>query len=175
MEIVGQVLPVLGYVFATAWVAVLIHEAGHYLAGLAVGLPARAMRIRLKPSPPHVALRDGERWLAPDDRGYIAAFIQHRDSAVAAWFFIAGGFIVETAAMLTLAFATQGVGSLPVIVLITSTAILLLYLVADGLGFLRSGQPTGDAGAMWQIGRAGTIGLLAALLGARGAALVLVW
>ena len=170
-----QVLVVLGYVAATAWVAVLVHEAGHYLAGRVVGVPARAMRIRLTTAPPHVALRDEERWLAPDQSGYIGAFTRQRNSAAAAWFFIAGGFVVETAAVLAAGFALQDAGTVAPIVLLTSTCILLLYLGADVLGSLRGGQPYGDAGAMWRLHAGGTVLLLAAALAGRAVVLALVW
>ncbi|ROR74499.1 hypothetical protein EDD31_2917 [Bogoriella caseilytica] len=171
----GAVWPALGYIAATVWMAVLIHEAGHYLAGLAVGLPARAMRIRLRPAPPHVALRDGEQWLSPEDRAYVPAFVQYRESAPAAWIFIAGGFVAETVAMVGLALATQAVAGLPAIVLLTSTAILLLYLAGDVIGSARSGEPTGDASALWRLSKAGTLTLIAVLLGARALALMMVW
>lgn len=62
MDVVYIVL----WVFAALWAAVLIHEAGHYLVGLLVGVPPKAMAIRLE-RPPYIALRDGDDWRAPDD------------------------------------------------------------------------------------------------------------
>ncbi|UJH70374.1 M50 family metallopeptidase [Ornithinimicrobium sp. INDO-MA30-4] len=82
-------LAVIGYAALAIWVAVIVHEVGHYLAGLAAGVPARAMRVRME-APPHVDLGDGEVWLSPDDEEYVEVFRQYASSAGAAWLFVAG-------------------------------------------------------------------------------------
>jgi len=44
---------------AAYFAIVTVHEVGHYLAGLLIGIPRRDLRIRLLCFPQHVALRDG--------------------------------------------------------------------------------------------------------------------
>ncbi len=73
------------FAFYAACVAVLIavHETGHYLAGLAAGIPARDMRIRLLRFPQHVELRDGGEWVSPvaDIQRYIDLVWRHLKTA----------------------------------------------------------------------------------------------
>lgn len=56
------------------FVLIAVHEAGHFLAGLAGGIPVSQMRIRLLTFPQHVALRDGDEWVSPvrDLERYVA-------------------------------------------------------------------------------------------------------
>lgn len=48
----------VSFLFYAACVIVLIaiHESGHYLAGLALGIPAKQMQLRLFTFPQHLAV-----------------------------------------------------------------------------------------------------------------------
>jgi hypothetical protein len=52
-------------ILVLVFVLIAVHEAGHYLAGLMGGIPARDMRLVLFAFPQHVALRDGQEWVSP--------------------------------------------------------------------------------------------------------------
>lgn len=167
-QVVLYALAAVGF----AWLTITVHEYGHLAVGRAAGVPAGDIRVRYTPSPPHVALRSGEQWLAPDDPGYADTFQEHRAGVRAAWVFVAGGFLLESvlavggaAALTPVAPATAAVW------LGTSTVIFLAYVVVDLLGRARAGAPTGDTSAMLAIhGPATIVPLLVMVLG-RGLAL----
>lgn len=69
-------LAVLGF----AWLTVLVHESGHLLAGRLFGVPSSRIRIVLG-NPSHVALREGDRWISPEDPDYVQAFRSHREES----------------------------------------------------------------------------------------------
>ncbi|MBK8091200.1 MAG: hypothetical protein IPK32_04210 [Verrucomicrobiaceae bacterium] len=98
-------MPWMLAVWSVAYFAIVaVHECGHYLAGLAVGVPRRNMRIRLLTFPQHVALRDGDEWGSPADTDrYIRPAEPLMPTAATAFIFVAGGFILETATLLLLA------------------------------------------------------------------------
>jgi hypothetical protein len=55
---------------------IVIHEIGHFLAGLAGGVSPRRMKIVLLRYPFHVALREGDQWLSPTDGTLYASAAQ---------------------------------------------------------------------------------------------------
>jgi hypothetical protein len=66
---------------ACIFVLIAIHEAGHFLAGWVGGIPVSAMRFRLLTFPQHIALRDGDEWVAPFDlERYVAVMQRHLGS-----------------------------------------------------------------------------------------------
>lgn len=79
------------------FVLIAVHEAGHYLAGLNAGIPARDMRIVLFAFPQHVALRDGDSWVSPTQNinRYIEVSRRYLWSRSGAFGYVAGGVIVE--------------------------------------------------------------------------------
>ena len=87
---------------AIAFTLIAVHELGHYLAGLAVGIPRDAMRIRLLRFPQHIAIRDGTEWVSPmaDMARYIHLTRQHLTSRARAFAWIAGGLLLETTFLL---------------------------------------------------------------------------
>lgn len=167
-------LAILVYALVTVWVAVMVHEVGHFLIGVVVGVPARSMRVRIV-RPPHVALRHGHEWLSPDDPRYIETFRSHAPSAPAAWLFVAGGFLLETA--LTVGVVHVLAGAAPqvgLVIIVATTGLLVLYVMSDLLGSRRPGRPTGDLSALLRISVVATIVLLGALTWARVYAIGLV-
>lgn len=132
---VADLLPFLAVVPAVLgllWASVVVHEAGHYLLGRCVGVPASDMKIHLG-RPSYVALRHGQRWVSPDDEGYIPAFVQHAPSRPAAWSFVTGGFLIETGVvqLLVLALAVQDLRGVALLVLGASSVIFVLSLCSS--------------------------------------------
>lgn len=158
-----------------ALLLVVVHEVGHHIVGRLAGLPAHSARIVVSRFPPRVELAQGERWLAPDDPGYVEAFRRRCDGRAAAWWFVAGGFVVETTALLAVAGIAAGLGEPSVVrfVALISLQILAVYLIAD-LATLRSGS-RGDASSMWLIARDPTLLLIAALIALRVGLIAATW
>ncbi|KAA9394116.1 hypothetical protein FCK90_08305 [Kocuria coralli] len=152
LDIVASLF-VIAVVLGVLWASVAIHELGHFLAGLAVGVPREAMSVRLR-NPPHVALLapdDGGTWLSPDHPDYAETFRGYNPSERAAWVFIAGGFLVETSAVVAVAGLVHDLGTLPVVLTGASTALVVFYLAADLVLSTVRKRPCGDASAMWRI------------------------
>lgn len=95
-------LPLMLAAWIVAYFAIVaVHECGHYFAGLAIGVPRRNMWIRLLTFPQHVALKDGDEWVSPADTDrYIRLAAPLMPTTATALLFVAGGFILETAALL---------------------------------------------------------------------------
>lgn len=148
-----------------------VHEHGHRLAALSAGVPRTEVRVVLDARPPHTALRDGARWLAPDDDGYQASFRRHQPGLWWAWTFVAGGLIVETLATSAAALALVAVGADEVAeVLAATTLVLFLVYLAGDLGLTwRRRTPAGDHSALWGIHRAATVVLLGLVTAAKTA------
>jgi len=168
LDIALLLLALLG----AAWGTIVVHEGGHYLMAFSFGVPAGSRRLRME-RPPHVALRQGDRWLSPDDPQYASAFAQHNPSMFAAWMFVAGGVLVETVLMLFIAALCRGFGSLSLVIVGASTALLLMYLVADVALSLQRRRPYGDFGAMFTIARGPTVVTIMVVLLVRTVAIFL--
>jgi len=128
---------------------VAAHEFGHYLAGLLIGIPAHRLKIRLLTFPQHVALRDGDEWVSPVqiDR-YIELAMPLMPTTGRALAFVAGGFILETAALLL--WVTQ---RLPLYRLAAPMAVAMtaIYLLMDVATYLRTRKASLDFSAMCSI------------------------
>ncbi len=137
-------------IWAVAYFAIVaVHEVGHYLAGLAIGVPWRRMRIRLFTFPQHVALKDGDEWISPvqTDR-YLKLAEPLMPTTASALIFVAGGFLLETASLLLWA-----VLRLPFYNATSRLALgmTLLYLVFDAAIFLRTRKAGMDFSALCSI------------------------
>jgi hypothetical protein len=139
---------------------VSVHEAGHYLAGRAAGIPAAEMRIRLLTFPQHVALRDGERWVPPFDLGpYLAVMRRNLRTAPRLYLYTAGGMLLETAFMLAVCVLALRWGQqwLALLVAGMSLGILLVYLAAMNVPMaIRRGHPWGDVSGLWWLAKTPT-------------------
>jgi hypothetical protein len=92
-------LPVSVHV-AIAIGTIIVHEAGHFLAGLLAGLPAGNMKIVLHRYPFHVALRDGDAWRSPVEDAVYAEVAERLIPRTGALFlFVSGGLMVPTVAV----------------------------------------------------------------------------
>lgn len=62
-----EFVAILLFYAACAFVLIIVHESGHYLAGLVGGIPARDMRMRLFCFPQHVVLRSADHWVSGEN------------------------------------------------------------------------------------------------------------
>ncbi len=82
------------FYLAIVFVLIAVHETGHFLAGITSGIPASHMRIRLFCFPQHVAIKDGDGWLSPNQEEitrYIELTRGYFTSKAAAFRWVAGG------------------------------------------------------------------------------------
>ncbi|MEE8599467.1 hypothetical protein [Euzebya tangerina] len=158
MAVVGNLLAGIGFV----WLLVVVHEYGHVFAGRSLGVPADHIRVELSSPPAHVALRDGDTWLSPDEPGYQAAFQRFNPSGDAAWLYVAAGLGAETVLAVAAAASLIAVGldGASTTLLIASLLLGAGYLLVDVLGTARAGRPTGDHSAMWAMRRLPTAALV---------------
>ena len=158
---------------ACYFLLVSVHEAGHYLAGWAAGIPAAEMRIRLLTFPQHVALRDGDRWVPPFDLGpYLAVMRRHLLTTPRLYLYTAGGMLLETAFMLAVCVLALRWGQqwLALLVAGMSLGVMLVYLVAMDVPMaIRRGHPWGDVSGLWWLAKAPTAVLILGMLMIRGA------
>jgi hypothetical protein len=143
-------------VLALVFVLIVVHEAGHYLAGWAGGIPPRAMRLVLFAFPQHVAVLDGDVWMSPvrDIRRYIETTRRYLSTRSAAFCWVAGGMALESAFTAALWGVAMGAGYRGV----ASWAVgvfLAMYAVNVGLmdlpWALRYRCAVGDTSGLWQI------------------------
>lgn len=197
-------ISVIVAVIGILWASVLVHECGHYLAGRTVGVPGHCMQVRLEnpphvalkarqgPSgvgasprqPGQVTSTFGSAsldsddgmppWLSPDHPGYIDAFMSHNPSSRAAWWFVAGGFVVETAVVVMVAGLLSGFGTWPVVVLGASTGLLVAYLIGDVVLSAWRKRPYGDVAVMWVLAPSLTVVMILMVLALRVLVLLLI-
>ena len=149
-------------VFYAGCVALLIvvHEVGHYLAGLIAGIPAGNMRIRLLRFPQHVDLLDGSDWVSPVghiDR-YTSVLWQYLKTTQRVYGYVAGGLIFETAFTVFVSLVMLAV-DLPKMAIAISGLSLFMFLpwaIIDGMSISR-GKVTGDLSGLWLLARNPTI------------------
>ncbi len=161
-------LLIVGLVFAL----ITVHEAGHYLAGLMGGIPARDMRLVLFAFPQHLAVRDGDEWVSPvrDIRRFVEVTRRHLHTRWAAFRWVAGGMILE------LAFAAAVWGAAlwngyPAVAFWTACVSLGMYAINVGLmdlpWALRYRCAVGDTSGLWQIARVPAVLFSAVMVASR--------
>lgn len=151
---------------------IVVHEAGHYLAGVAAGIPARDMKLVLLRFPQHVAVRDGEKWVSPvsDMERYISVTRNHLRSRKAAFLWVAGGMVSELA--FTGAFWRVAVWlGYPAVAFWAACVSLSMYAVNVGLMDLplavRYRHVAGDTSGLWHIAPVSAIFFSALMVGCR--------
>lgn len=165
MGIIWSVIATIMAVLGSSWYSLVTHEWSHYVAGRLAGVPSQCIRVRMRPHPPHVALHDGQEWLSPDHRRYVDAFCMYQPRVGWAWAYVAAGtvgglLLVVVAAAVLVAF---GLVIMALILVGTSAAMTLAYVVGDVLLTRRRESPAGDFSGMWQISKAGTSVMLIAV------------
>ena len=153
---------------------VLVHECGHVVAGLLVGVPRRAMRIVLR-GVPHVALTDGERWLSPMEReAYVRVFSRYCRTRVGALVYVSGGFAVEAVVVVAAALVAVLLGAERLALTIALVSLLLsgVYVALDLVASAWKRRPLGDAATMWTLMPDAGSAILAVSFLLRGGALL---
>jgi len=138
-------------------VALVVHELGHVLAGLALGLPRSAMAVRPGFPVSRVVLRNDLGPVGPWDRTRYRRLLP---TARVEFFFTSGGMIVQTLAALVVSVVLALFGNLDRFVgrlVLVSVPLLMGYVVLDALLTRRSGRPQGDASLLWRLSPAATI------------------
>lgn len=153
MDLVGG----LGF----ALLLIVVHEYGHLGIGRLLGVPADSIRVDLGGSPPHVALRDADRWISPKEGDYAEVFQRHCGDIRSAWTYIAGGAAVESAFALTLIVALNAFGAHDVAIVLSwaTAALFAAYLVGDAAVTASRGGVSGDWSAMFAVHQVATIAL----------------
>lgn len=170
ITVVLSVVSGIGFI----WLLVIVHENGHYLFGRVLGVPAEDMRVEITGNPPHVALRDGDRWVPPMDESYAEIFQRHCPSLRAAWLYIAGGVIGETVVALVMicVLVAIGIGGAAVILAWSTTLFFVAYVLGDLAISLSRRMATGDWSAMYTVHPGSTFGLLIGAGAAKAAPLL---
>ncbi len=148
-------ITILALCLVSLFIIIPIHEFGHYVAGIFIGIPVRSMRIRLFTIPPHVALRDNESWVSPWDYvRYVSLsrqYLKYRSQAI---IYISAGLLMQTAvfAGAVIALAASGQSKL-YLAPITGAMLgmLLSYLMIDLSLTRKHGRPSGDYSGLWVI------------------------
>jgi hypothetical protein len=139
------------------WAVILVlHELGHFLAGVCLGVPRRKMMIRLFTWPPHVAIADGPEWIHPirQHARYASVAKRYVRGRAGAILFIAGGVIGQTIGFvaLMLVLARLGLPRYWYTPLTLSVVFpLCFYIISDVLQALRTQKPQGDFSALWRL------------------------
>jgi len=143
-------------IVALVFVLIVVHESGHYIAGLMGGIPARDMRLVLWVFPQHVAVRDGHDWVSPlrDIRRYVEVTRRHFNSRGAAFRWVAGGMTLELAFTVVLWGAAMGTGYRWAAFWAACVSLAMFAInvgVMDLPWALRYRCAAGDTSGLWQI------------------------
>lgn len=174
---VAEFLTTALWVILTAWLCILIHEYGHIVLGRLVGVPRRSMLLNFR-GVPHVALWDGHNWKAPDDEGYAKVFTaRYNSTSTGAWWFIAGGFLLESVTVVTSCLTITFLISpeLGLIILSTSSIIFVAYILLDLFASIFREGTYGDTSGLLSISTPRTLALLIVLIAVRAACIALVY
>jgi hypothetical protein len=143
-------------ILALVFVLIVVHEAGHYLAGWACGIPPCDMRLVLLAFPQHVAVRDRDVWVSPvcDIRRYIETTRRHLSTRAAAFGWVAGGMALESAFIAVLWGAAMWAGFHGVAFRAAGVS-LAMYAINVGImdlpWALRYRCAVGDTSGLWEI------------------------
>ena len=136
-----------------------------------LGVPADSLRVELGANPPHVALREGDRWVKPMDDEYTEIFQRRCPRAWQAWSYIAGGEILEAIGALALIVTLNffGASEVAIVAAWAAAALFAVYVVADTIISSTRGQISGDWSAMFVVNRVAAITLAIALAAVKAA------
>jgi len=155
---------------------IAVHETGHFLAGLAGGIPFGEMRIRLLTFPQHVALRDGEEWVTPFAlERYVAIMQRHLGSGARLFLYTAGGMLLGTVFTVAASVLAKEAGFSGIAIMIAAQSLgmgLIYIFVMDLPMALRRGYPWGDVSGMWFIAKIPTVVFVSGVLTVDG---LLLW
>ena len=159
---------------AVAYVAIVVglivvHELGHYTAGLIAGVPPRLMKVVLVRYPFHVALRDRDAWRSPAEGAAYAGLLQRLiPRSEALLLFASGGLILQAigATAFVAAFSALGDGGLAFFAATYSAGLVAAYLAVELVGSFVPRMPAGDVRGMLSVSVAGGSAILVLLVAA---------
>jgi hypothetical protein len=143
-------------ILVLVFLLIVVHETGHFLAGLMGGIPARDMKLVLLAFPQHVALRDGDEWVSPvrDITRYVEITRRYFATRGTAFRWVAGGMVLELA-FVTLVWALCLMTGYPALAFWAACISLGMYLInvclMDLPWALRYRCAAGDTSGLWQI------------------------
>jgi hypothetical protein len=119
------------------------------------------MRIRLLTFPQHVALRDGERWVAPMElESYLAVMQRRLHTTPRLYLYTAGGMLLETAFTVTVSVSLllEGLPRLVLVIAGLSLWLSVVYTVLMDVPMaIRRGYPWGDLSGLWWLAKGPTL------------------
>jgi hypothetical protein len=146
---------------------VAMHEFGHYSVGRwLAGIPASDIQVVMFEFPQHVALRDGEEWIKPQEQPQYGKIYSRYDTERTQSQFIdlytAGGLLGQTVGVGVIGGLLLAAGKPSWAELLLEISILLSasYFVFDIGSYLSSSRNrgyTGDFSALWEYSPTGTI------------------
>ena len=161
-----EFVAILLFYAACVFVLIVVHESGHFLAGLVGGIPARDMRIRLF----SVVLRSEDRWVAPANiEEYVDVVWRYLETKSRVYLYVSGGLLLETVFTISISIALILFGWLKMALVIVglSLVMFLLWLIIDMISILR-GRIVGDLSGLWGLAQIPTAILVVLFLAARG-------
>lgn len=158
---------------------IVIHESGHFLAGMILGIPKRKMKIQfVNKTPdkgflnsiifcisPHLALKDKDnKIIAPsaDEMDNFVEILEHYiPSEKKMFWFVAGGHLFELLIILTIAITSvtnNFLNNISFQIVRMALVLASVYLIMDLFSALKSKQLTGgDFSGQWAISPVKTI------------------
>jgi len=165
-----EFVAILLFYAACAFVLIVVHESGHYLAGLVGGIPARDMRIRLFCFPQHVVLRAADQWVSGANIDeYVDVVWRYLKTTPRVYLYVSGGLLFETVFTITVSIALilSGWSKMALVIVGLSLLMFLPWLIIDTISIWR-GRIVGDLSGLWGLARIPTAILVVLFLAARG-------
>jgi hypothetical protein len=165
---------------AAVFGVIALHECGHFLAGIAAGIPAAQMKIRLFTFPQHVALRDGATWLSPvrDYHRYAERSLMLTKGKRGGIAYVAGGLVAQTIVVVLFVLVWRALGFSQLWLFPLTLALVAvppLYFFAD-LVFTRiARRPCGDFSVLWQLSPVASVIVTGITIAGHLAVLACVW
>lgn len=137
-----------------------VHEYGHYSAGRFAGIPKNKLKVIMKAFPPHVAIKNGEKYISPSQyTEYVNEYTKYDPKGKYATFFTGGGFLSETLFIITATlFLVYFFDHNIAFILIAAALIFDFYYLLTSIIIIRTKRvPWGDWAGLWKITRLGTV------------------
>ena len=134
---------------------VVVHEFGHYAAGVVVGVPPSEMRIRIFTYPPHVELKDADAWVAPwEGPRFDTLARKYFRTRRASIFVISAGLLLQTIVFVGFVAILVAIGKSRSYLLPITVSVLawpVWYLCLDWTLTRMHSIPSGDYSSLWVI------------------------
>lgn len=147
-------------IFLAILITIAMHEVGHYIFGIIVGIPSKKMKIRLLTFPQHVAIKKDNKWISPQDKNYVSEVLKYIKTEKDAFLYVSGGFILETIFFIFFVLISKHLGlneNVLQSIIITLILFHLLYFLMDLIITAKTQNPSGDLTGLWKISKLGTL------------------